>query len=108
MAPILAPLIDGMVTWDVGARFTAEQALHFFEQHVPDLDENLLYATPPRSDYEDYDYWSVLPPEFARKWAHLRVPPEPITRKLLRWICRYRICDMLVQRIRRMLRRVSG
>ncbi|KAF9019612.1 hypothetical protein BDZ89DRAFT_1072858 [Hymenopellis radicata] len=90
-APILAPLIDGMVTWDVRARFTAEEALQFFEQHVPHLDENLLYAIPLR-----------------QKWAHLRIPPEPITRKILRWICRYRICDMVVQRIRRIVRGLFG
>ncbi len=105
---MLAPLMDGMVTWDVRARFTAEQALQFFEQHVSGLDENMLYAIPRNSEYQEYDYWSELSPDFVRKWAHLRIPPEPITRKMLRWICRYRVCDMLVQRIRRMVRKVVG
>ncbi|KAF9018094.1 kinase-like protein [Hymenopellis radicata] len=107
-APILAPLIDGMETWDVRARFTAEEALQFFEKHVPHFDENLLHAVPRKYDYEEYDRWSELPPEFVHKWAHLRIPLEPITRKILRWICQYRICDIAVQRIRRTVRGLLG
>ncbi|KAF9018075.1 hypothetical protein BDZ89DRAFT_1074198 [Hymenopellis radicata] len=107
-APILAPLIDGMVTWDVRARFTAEEALQFFEQHVSHLDENLLHTVPREYDFNEYDRWSELPPEFVRTWVHLRIPPEPITRKILRYMCQYRICDMVVQWIRRIVRGLFG
>ncbi len=90
-----------MVTWDVRARFTAEEALQFFEQHVPHLDENLLYTVPPNFNYGNYDRWSELPPEFVEKWSYLRIPSEPIRRKILRWICQNQFCAIAVRRIRR-------
>ncbi len=98
-----------MVTWDAQARFTVEEALQFFERHVPHLDGNVLYTAPRKYDLEEFgDRWSNLPPDFVEKWVHLRILPEPMSRKVLCWICRYRICDILLQRIRRMMRRLVG
>ncbi|KAF8174269.1 other/AgaK1 protein kinase [Pholiota molesta] len=90
--PMLAPLLDKMTTRDIGNRFTAAEALHFFEQMRADLTEDQLnMKEDPKPEwhtpYDKYDRWSYLPADFQRKWAAYRQPPTPLMTKILRAIC---------------------
>ncbi|CAK5265989.1 unnamed protein product [Mycena citricolor] len=91
--PILAPLFDGMLHWDVPSRLTASQALSLLralraqyreldKQPLPDIANKFI-------DVMEYDRWNGLPPDFVERWGHLRTPPVPWTRRFLRRICRY-------------------
>ncbi|KAF9562453.1 hypothetical protein CPC08DRAFT_687690 [Agrocybe pediades] len=91
--PILAPFLDRMTTRDLAKRFTASEALDFFENMTSQLTEHeLRLILPPISPfleaiYYEYDRWANLPKEFVEKWAHYREPPIPLTTKILRSIC---------------------
>ncbi|KAG6808881.1 hypothetical protein H0H92_002482 [Tricholoma furcatifolium] len=65
--PMLAPLFDMMVTRDIPRRFTASEALSFFEEKVvPRTSEGKLKLTPFRrgphrfQKYDRYDRWKDL------------------------------------------------
>ncbi|KAJ3537256.1 hypothetical protein NMY22_g5662 [Coprinellus aureogranulatus] len=77
--PFLAPLLDGMTAVQVSRRFTAAEALRFFETYIEDVPSEALYR-PFKSirtkDIDKYDRWSAIPVELARKWAAYR---EPLT-----------------------------
>ncbi|KAF9011318.1 kinase-like domain-containing protein [Cyathus striatus] len=94
LAPMLAPLIDKMVTRDIRNRFTATQALHFFEEMRTELTEKQLLTHIDISasaslpvHYEIYDRWAGLPSDFIEKWSKYREPPVPRSMKFLRAIC---------------------
>ncbi|KAK0445394.1 kinase-like domain-containing protein [Armillaria borealis] len=80
-APCLAPLLDMMVTHDYKRRFTASEALKFFEDMYPLLPEEQLQAFPPMlphpEDHETFDRWKDLPPDLTKRWASYREPPLP-------------------------------
>ncbi|PBK77789.1 hypothetical protein ARMSODRAFT_1077465 [Armillaria solidipes] len=80
-APFLAPLLDMMVTHDYKRRFTASEALKFFEDMYPLLPEEQLQAFPPMlphpEDHETFDKWKDLPPDLTKRWASYREPPLP-------------------------------
>lgn len=85
--PMLAPLLDRMTTRDIKHRFTADQALRFFEDSYSDLTEFQLSVEQyqgPDVLYDEYDRWQDLSEEFKRKWAVYREPPTPLITKLLR------------------------
>ncbi|KAF9034969.1 hypothetical protein BDZ89DRAFT_1011715 [Hymenopellis radicata] len=113
--PMLAPLLDGMTTWDIDARLTAEQALQLFESLYPQVDELILTERPRKLDnngpappYDDYDRWSQLSPEFVREWSHFRTPKLPVMRRVLRWVCRYTFGAALVRSVRRLVDSLVG
>lgn len=109
-APLLAPLMDNMVTPNIQDRFTASQALRFFEDLYPQLTLDQLNMIPPRREI-DADWsgdtstrWDGLPEQFVQKWSIYRLPPTPLSMKILK-----RICDPdwgleLVQGVRRAIR----
>lgn len=79
---MLAPLFNKMITRDVANRFTAHQALVFFEDFrfgmLPlQLNAKLPPAPAIRVNAEKYDRWEGLPQDFIQKWASYREPPIP-------------------------------
>ncbi|KAF8977776.1 hypothetical protein BDQ17DRAFT_1208576, partial [Cyathus striatus] len=76
---MFAPLIDKMITRNIGDRFTAPEALQFFAKMRSQLTEAQLSA--PFSDvedsliYETRDHWKGLPDDFVKQWAHYKAPP---------------------------------
>ncbi|PBK96500.1 hypothetical protein ARMGADRAFT_899371, partial [Armillaria gallica] len=89
----LAPLFDMMVTRDYKRRFTAAEALKFFEDMYPLLTEEQLRAYPPiyldSIDFRTFNRWKDLPPELAKQWASYREPPLPWSTKVLHYTCKY-------------------
>jgi len=93
---MLAPLLDRMTTRDLQLRFTASEALHFFEEIYSQLTEDEL-GRPVETrfefleldlQYDEYDRWKRTPIAFTEKWAAYREPPIPWTTRVLRAICR--------------------
>ena len=117
--PMLAPLIDGMVTRNVARRFTAAQALEFFEELCLQISQEQLsfnpgwHAAGQPFVYDDIraDRWRNLPDEFVRAWSHLREPKVPMKTRLLCRICRNVWCRrtvMLIRHFCRLIRNFSG
>ncbi|KAK0490301.1 kinase-like domain-containing protein [Armillaria novae-zelandiae] len=105
--PMLAPLLDKMVTRTVSNRFTASEALAFLDDFLP----SVHLGTPVPTDflagyYEQYDRWKDLPPEFIQRWSSYREPPVPRTTIWLRkitywgtgyhWICFHSLAPILL------------
>ncbi|EFI27555.1 other/AgaK1 protein kinase [Coprinopsis cinerea okayama7 len=89
--PLLAPLLDSMTTRDVSRRFTAAQALEFFETEVSLLDKDAL-LTPIRmpnyrKHHEVYDRWKDIPEPLAIKWRDYRCAKITRWTYFLRWMC---------------------
>jgi hypothetical protein len=98
---MLAPLIDGMVTRNIARRFTAAQALRFFEDlyvRIGDeqLNLNLNPQWPAAQDvvFDDIraDRWKNLPDDFVRTWCHLQEHKLPLRTRILRRICKNDSC----------------
>ncbi|KAG6843885.1 hypothetical protein H0H87_012025 [Tephrocybe sp. NHM501043] len=111
VVPMLAPLLDKMTTRNILSRFTASEALEFFEQHV--LDSPLqtgkqvpitLPLTVPLTPYDLHDRWKHLDPAFIQQWAMFREPPLPRHVVYFRRICQSRWGPPLVTWIRRTAR----
>ncbi|PPQ88578.1 hypothetical protein CVT25_009958 [Psilocybe cyanescens] len=79
--PILAPLLDRMTTWELDRRFTASEALHFYEDRLSEVTDDqmklLVEQEHNRKLYDEYDRWEGLSPDFLDKWAEYRTPPLP-------------------------------
>lgn len=109
-APMMARLFDMMVTSDVSRRFTAAEALHFFQHALlPGMsDEQLAMAPPPLSPYRvvtfEDDRWAGLPSEFVAKWGEHRAPSPSRMTLLLRRICRREWGYPCVRATRRIVR----
>ncbi|KAF8905860.1 other/AgaK1 protein kinase [Gymnopilus junonius] len=92
-APFLAPLLDRMTTRDLNCRFTASQALQFFDEMSSQMSQSELGTpiwlhNPARLvPYDEFNRWEYVPPDLARKWTAYREPPIPWITKALRWIC---------------------
>ncbi|KAF9560143.1 hypothetical protein CPC08DRAFT_690409 [Agrocybe pediades] len=89
--PDLAPFIDMLTTHKLHQRFTASEALEFFENFYADLSEeelakelNVWNDVPHPQPYYDCDRWASVPPHLARKWAIYREPPLSLRTRLLR------------------------
>ncbi|KAF8174273.1 kinase-like domain-containing protein [Pholiota molesta] len=90
--PMLAPLLDKMTFRDVANRFTATEALQFFEEMYSGLTEDQLefkeFTNPlGYTFYDNYDRWRDLPEDFRQKWTVYRQPPLSLTTRALRAIC---------------------
>ncbi len=103
--PMLAPLLDGMTTWDIDARLTAQQAMERYETLYSQVDERVLKGRPQEPDnsraqplYGEFDRWLQLPPEFIREWSRFRTPEFSV--------CRYTLGAALVRFVRRLVDRV--
>ncbi|KAG6808612.1 hypothetical protein H0H92_003496, partial [Tricholoma furcatifolium] len=88
--PIFAPFFDRMTTRDLSRRFTASEALGFFEKHVLGRDNfDLLELNEDYTSYDVYDRWDGLDPRFVEKWASFREPPIPLHIRFLRRLCEH-------------------
>ncbi|KAK0445395.1 hypothetical protein EV421DRAFT_315577 [Armillaria borealis] len=95
-----------MVHQDTKKRFTAREALQFFDDMYSQLSEAELEFAPPQGWnlshlYETFDRWQDLPLDFVQRWACYRKPPIPWSTKVLRYLCRYRWVHYAVVRVRR-------
>jgi len=112
--PMLAPLIDGMVTRNIARRFTAAQALQFFEELCLQITHEQLnfnpgwHAAGQPFVFDDIraDRWRNLPDDFVRAWSHLREPKVPLRTRLLRRICQNIWCCNTIMLARRFLRSI--
>ena len=89
---MLAPLLDKMVTWNIKERFTASEALGFFEDMYSQLTLEQLESCPPpeKADADGWavhDRWKDLPKDFVQRWSSFRTPKPPFMMRLLRWVC---------------------
>ena len=89
---MLAPLFDRMLTHDLKRRFTADEALEFFQNEYSELiEQQLNRLTYPHPCEEGTGFWllgSHTPPHLAEKWACHRTPPMPLSYLVLRWLCK--------------------
>ncbi|KIJ63031.1 hypothetical protein HYDPIDRAFT_29727 [Hydnomerulius pinastri MD-312] len=110
--PMLAPFLDRMITRKIPLRFTAQEALQFFEEHVlPSVSLALSAVSalaPDRTTVEPelYDRWTGLHPTFVRTWADYRLPPLELSTRVLRWICEFSLGYTVAYNFRRILRAV--
>jgi len=104
IAPFLAPFLDRMITRDVAKRFTAREALNFFEDFSSRLSTSELYEEPSLPSYlnpETYNRWAGLSEDFIQQWSLYREPELPWTTKFLRQICDHEWGCAAVQWVRR-------
>ena len=108
MVPELAPLFARMTTYVIGQRFTASEALAFFNEHMHQLPEwKLLTPVTTEGSFEplndsDY-YWSLLSHEDRDKWSSHRVPPSSLWRRLLSYIAQSSIGWRIMSYVRGLL-----
>ncbi|KAF8884759.1 kinase-like domain-containing protein [Gymnopilus junonius] len=72
-APLLAPLIDRMLTANIEKRFTASQALDFTEYILSNVSRTIPTYDKPRiwmGSYYDRDRWKDLPEDFVTPHGH--------------------------------------
>ncbi|KAF7760334.1 hypothetical protein Agabi119p4_11010 [Agaricus bisporus var. burnettii] len=108
--PMFAPFLDKMVTRNVALRFSAEEALAFFEKILPEIPEEVMNIECPEyqgvSDYET-DRWEGLAPEFIKKWENYREPPIPFVTTVLRRLCSFDRMRYIVSAVRLFFFRIS-
>jgi len=79
--PLLAPLLDGMVTPHVTDRFTAQEALSFLDEVQSEMTQDQLAehaarrGSGPTIRYYKYDRWSNIPASLVKKWERYRNRP---------------------------------
>lgn len=102
----MAPLIAGMTTTDIPRRFTAHDALQFFNDHRAELSPDQLNSCllpkddiPGKIDY--MDPWEGLDDKYVCKWTRYRSPPPSLFTRFLRYICQTSRGHAIVARIRR-------
>ncbi len=106
--PQLAPLFAQMTTHSIDQRFTAAEALAFFQDHFGNLPDNVL-ATPvvltlnfePLNDPEVY--WSLLSAEDSERWEGFRVPRRSWFQRLLQRVAETQVGWRLLRAVRRLL-----
>jgi uncharacterized protein (DUF2342 family) len=103
-APFLAPLFDKMAAHDVRRRFTAEEALAFFEKHASSIPRTTkLEHLELLGSYEVRDYWVDVHSSLVEDWAHLReISPSPTTIFLRRMCERSHRAESVIRVLRRM------
>ncbi|PPQ86327.1 LOW QUALITY PROTEIN: hypothetical protein CVT25_005628 [Psilocybe cyanescens] len=73
--PMFAPFFDRLTTRNLAFRFTASEALSFFEDMVSQLSEAELDEFIERRDFstpqDDYNRWAHVAPEFAQSLLYL-------------------------------------
>jgi len=111
LVPMLAPLLDRMITRDIRFRFTASEAVEFLKNLYSSLSPEDMQASPlqlPLSEshitYENFDRWRSLPENFVKDWAHYREHRPSRWIRFVRRICRSPGGYIAVQWMRRGLR----
>jgi hypothetical protein len=100
---MLAPFLDRMTTRNIPLRFSASEALQFFEKFVPDIPKNVMGLQFQRGSkvlYDNWDRWEGLPYDFIEKWKDFREPPIPYSTSVLRWICSFEAMRYIVPALR--------
>ncbi|PBK74118.1 hypothetical protein ARMSODRAFT_572887 [Armillaria solidipes] len=113
--PMLAPLLDRMITRDKHKRFTAPEAFRFFQdmsskpdvarEHGLDvrLDDLVGFSPANREHYEDYDRWEGLPESFVDEYGpEYREPPLSWRIRVFRSVCRSLVgfwCVLMIRRV---------
>lgn len=108
---MLAPLMDGMITRDIKARFTAAEALAFLESFRVNLDPEVLTRRPTEASntlWNCWDRWAGLPKDFVDQWSADRDPPPTYSFRLLQKICGYDFGWRTVTRLREVARDVGA
>jgi len=90
LVPLLAPLMDQMVTSNIQRRFTAAEALAFVE----DIQSQLTplqnsHPLPTKGDPQiwfEIDKWTGLSDDFISKWSSFREDFYPPSKRILNWI----------------------
>ena len=106
LAPFMAPLFDAMTARDLRRRFSAPQALEFFEEMVSQMSrqelETDIRGVEPQGHvpYDEYNRWKDIPISLVRQWTIYREPPLPWTTIILRRICQRPICYRMVACLR--------
>jgi hypothetical protein len=101
---MLVPLFDRMTTHDLTRRFTADEALEFFQNEYSELtEEQLNHLVAPNRGGSRFNCWDRIPPHLAVKWACHRTAPVPLSYPVLRWLCRRRPMEHVVPWIRWLL-----
>lgn len=80
-----------MTTHVVSQRFTASEALVFYDEHLAHLSEEVLktsiVAEPSFDPLNDPDlYWGQLGTGDRERWSQYRVPPTPWSHRFLLWL----------------------
>ena len=80
-----------MTTHVVTQRFTAAEALSFYNEHLSQLSDHVLARrltlSPGFEQLRDPDlYWSLLTPQDRQRWQAYRVGPRSWGHRLLAWI----------------------
>ncbi|KIJ56991.1 hypothetical protein M422DRAFT_773713 [Sphaerobolus stellatus SS14] len=92
--PLLAPFFDGLLTDNLSKRFTAPQALAFFENVMSAVSPDVMKeAVPFPNDpqWDKYDRWAKVPHSIQTQWSSYRISPPSLFTRLLRKICSTRI-----------------
>ncbi len=108
VVPQLAPLFARMSTHVVEQRFTATEALSFFDMNLTRLPEQIeaspVVLEPGFEVLRDPDlYWSILSANDRLVWREYRVPPRSWIQRLLTWFARNRTAWKLLRSVRRFL-----
>ncbi|XP_006463402.1 hypothetical protein AGABI2DRAFT_208157 [Agaricus bisporus var. bisporus H97] len=104
--PMLAPFLDRMTTRNIPKRFSAAEALEFFEGFLPKIpttDLHVRYARDPEareSYYDVYDRWKDLPQDFIKEWKGYKEPRIPLKTIFLRWLCSFERMAFVVPAVR--------
>lgn len=90
--PLLAPLMDRMVTSNIRRRFTAAEALAFIE-HIQSQITPLQHSQPlPEKGHPqiwcEVDKWTGLSDSFKSEWSSFREDFYSPSKRLLNWMCR--------------------
>ncbi|TBU48608.1 hypothetical protein BD309DRAFT_949131 [Dichomitus squalens] len=108
VVPELAPLFARMTTHIIDQRFTAAEALSFYNEHLSRLPDDLL--AHPLTLFTSFEplcdpdvYWSLLSSEDRGRWHAFRVPPRSWGHRLLAWIAETDLGWKILRAARRML-----
>ncbi|KAF9484827.1 hypothetical protein BDN70DRAFT_849126 [Pholiota conissans] len=105
--PILAPLLSGMLTSNTIERFTAQEALAFFDDNRPKIWEYESLSPPQREyieDWQAYDRWTNVPPHLLKIWSRYRGErPSYFTERIVGRLCQRRWGRKLIFSVRRLL-----
>ena len=106
--PLLAVLLNKMITHDLGSRFSSLEALQFCKFIQSTLSEEQFLLSPPLNNENLQEFtqeisWDRIDPDSIGSWSTYCTRPVHFTTRVLRWITSYRIGKTLVQSIRRWL-----
>ena len=108
--PLVAPLLERMITDDIERRFTAVEALQFCDDiKSRATEEDLTKSIPPHINDRPLQVpWNSLPSNFVAQWSLWRNPPPTYRTRLLRWIDEFEWGHTWIQLVRKVVRRLRG